>query len=114
VFPLSPYGISYVWLDLDSVALGTELSFRIEWEAPVAFQWTVVGLDHEGRQVNRWDLPYLENGTRIERTLMNFENAAALLFVGVNLGAVDVAHPFDPDQQPWEPHAYTLYLTTSG
>jgi hypothetical protein len=107
---LEPYGMSYVWLDLGGVPLGTELSFRIDWEAPVAFKWLVISLDPEGREVSRWDLPYLERETRIEKTLLNFETAAALVFVGVNLGAVDLLHPFDPDQQPWEPHAYTLYL----
>jgi hypothetical protein len=111
---LEPYGISYTWLDLDHVASGAELSFRIDWEAPVAFQWLVVALDREGREMRRWDLPYLERETRIEKTLLNFEEAAALLFVGVNLGAVDLRHPFDPDQQPWEPHAYTLYLADTS
>lgn len=108
---LEPMGMSYVWLNLDSVPLGARLAFRIEWEEPVRFKWLVVSLDREGREMNRWDLPYLEKGQTIEKVLVNFEAAAALVFVGINLGGVSPSHPFDPDHEPWEPHAYTLYVT---
>jgi hypothetical protein len=30
--------------------------------------------------------------------------------VGTNLGGVDLAHPFDPDFEPFEPHGFTVYL----
>ena len=108
---LEPMGMSYTWLNLDSVPLGARLAFRIEWEEPVRFKWLVVSVDKEGREMNRWDLPYLEKGQTLEKVLVNFESAAALVFVGINLGGVSPLHPFDPDYEPWEPHAYTLYVT---
>jgi hypothetical protein len=69
-----------------------------------------VAVDGAGKEISRWQLPRLQRGTKLEKTLVNFEQAAGLMFVGVNLGGVDLAHPFDPDSYPWEPHAYTLYL----
>jgi hypothetical protein len=107
---IEPMGTSAVWLDLDGVPLGARLGVQIEWEEPVSFRWLVVGVDREGREVARWDVPYLERGTRVEKTLMNYEHAAGLMFIGINLGGVDLQHPFDPDSEPWEAHAYTLYL----
>ena len=109
--PLEPLGSTYVWLDLDSVPLTARLAFRAEWEEPVRFKWMVVSVDAQGREMNRWDVPYLERGNRVEKTIMNFQGAAGLVFVGMNLGGVDLSHPFDPDHEPWEPHAYSLYIT---
>lgn len=110
-YPLEPLGAAYVWVDLDSVPLTARLAFRAEWEEPVRFKWMVVSVDAQGREMNRWDVPYIERGHRVEKTIMNFQGAAGLVFVGVNLGGVDLSHPFDPDHEPWEPHAYSLYVT---
>jgi hypothetical protein len=30
--------------------------------------------------------------------------------VGTNLEGIDLAHPFDPDIAPFEPHSATVYL----
>ncbi len=109
--PLEPMGASYVWLELDGVPLGARLAFRAQWEEPVRFKWLVIAVDHEGREMTRWDVPYLERGTKVEKTLMNFEAAAGLMFIAMNLGGVDLLHPFDPDYEPWEKHGYTLYIT---
>lgn len=108
---LEPMGSSYVWLSLDGVPLGARIAFRAEWEAPVRFKWQVVSVDKEGREMNRWDVAYLERETQVEKLLMNFEGAAGLIFVAMNLGGVDLLHPYDPDYEPWEKHGYTLYLT---
>ncbi len=107
---IEPFGMSAVWLELDQVPPGAQLGVRLTWEEPVSFCWTAVAVDAQGREIARWDFPRLQRGTQLEKTLMNFEHAAGLLFVGVNLGGVDLDHPFDPDAYPWEPHAYTLYL----
>jgi hypothetical protein len=71
----------------------------------------IVAVDEQGREMNRRSLPYVENATSAETTLMNFEGSTGLVLIGINLGSVDVSHPFDPDQEPWEPHAYSVYLT---
>jgi hypothetical protein len=110
--PLQPLGTAYVWLDLDQVPQGSTLGFRADWEAPVAFKWMLLSLDDQGREVARLEVPYLETATSVERTWANFNSsgARAVVVAGVNLGAVDPAHPFDPDHEPWETHGCTVYL----
>ncbi len=107
---LEPLGMAAVWLELDQVPLGAHLGVQIDWEEPVRFCWVVVGVDEAGKEVIRWDLPFLQSDNHQEKTLMNFESAAGLIFIGINLGGVDASHPFDPDAEPWEPHGFTLYL----
>lgn len=108
---LEPLGSAVIDVLLDDIPLGARLGVALDWEEPGAFVWSVLALDRDGRQMNRWDLPYLEREHHLEQTFMNFEGAARLVFVGTNLGGVDLSHPFDPDHEPWEPHAYSLYLT---
>lgn len=110
--PLQPLGTTYVWLDLDKVPNGSTLGFRADWEAPVAFKWILLSIDDQGREVGRLEVPYLETATSVERTWARFnaEGARAVVIAGVNLGAVDPAHPFDPDYEPWESHGCTVYL----
>jgi hypothetical protein len=109
--PLHPMGAAYIWVELDSVPLQATLAFRAEWEEPVPFRWVIVAVDEQGVEMSRWNLPYVEKATSAETTLVNFEAAAGLVIIGTNLGAVDVSHPFDVDQEPWEPHGYSVYLT---
>lgn len=108
--PIEPFGASYLWLDLDRVTLSKTLAFRAEWEAPVAFRWSLVAVDGAGRQLKRFDLPYVQNATSAERTLVDYDGARGFIIVGTNLGGVDLAHPFDPDFEPHEPHGFTVYL----
>ncbi|HEX2882401.1 MAG TPA: hypothetical protein VHO25_22930 [Polyangiaceae bacterium] len=110
--PLQPLGAAYLWLDLDRVPNGATLGFRADWEVPVAFKWLLLSLDDKGRELARLEVPYLETATSVERTWASFnaEGARAVVIAGVNLGAVDPAHPFDPDYEPWETHGCTVYL----
>lgn len=108
--PIEPLGAAYVWIDLDRVSLNATLGFRAEWEAPVIFRFSVLALDARGQLLKRYDLPYIENATSVERSIVDYQGADALLVVGTNLGGVDLANPFDPDHEPWEPHGFTVYL----
>jgi hypothetical protein len=109
--PIEPLGSTYLWLELDRVALGKSLAFQAEWEAPAAFRWTLVALDAHGQALKRYDLPYVQNATSAERTLVDYQDASAFLIVGTSVGGVDLAHPIDPDHEPFEPHGFTVYLT---
>jgi hypothetical protein len=109
--PLEAFGCAYSWLDLDRITLGKVLAFRAEWEAPASFRWALLTIDGGGRVLGRFDLPYVQNATSAERTLEDYDGALGVLIVGINLGGVDLAHPFDPDHEPSEPHGFTLYLT---
>lgn len=108
--PLEPLGSAYVWLVLDRVTLGKTLAFRAEWEAPTSFRWRLVAVDAAGKELERYELPDVQNATTAERTFMDQHGAAAILVVGTNMGGVDLAHPFDPDHEPFEPHGFTVYL----
>lgn len=109
-YPLEPAGSIYVLLELDDVALGATLGFQAEWEAPVAFAWTMVLLDKEGHELRRLDVPFKEAARSTEQRLSNFEVAAYVLLVGTNMGGIDRDHPFDPDIAPYEPQSCTVYL----
>jgi hypothetical protein len=108
--PIEPLGASYIWLDLDRITLGASLGFRANWEAPVSFRWTLATVDADGNLLKRYDLPYVQNATSAERSIEDYAGASAVLIVGTNLGGVDLAHPFDPDFEPFEPHGFTVYL----
>jgi hypothetical protein len=108
--PIEPLGASYLWLEVDRASLGKSLAFRAEWEEPAAFRWTLVAVDAQGEPVKRYDLPYVQNASSVERTLVDYQDAAAFLIVGTSVGGVDLAHPIDPDHEPLEPHGFTVYL----
>jgi hypothetical protein len=109
--PLEALGCAYVWLDLDRITLGKVLAFRFAWESPAAFRFALVTVDAQGALLQRFDLPYVQNATLAERTLEDYDGVAGVLIAGINLGGVDLAHPFDPDHEPSEPHGFTLYVT---
>jgi hypothetical protein len=108
--PLEPFGSAYLWLALDRVALSSTLAFRANWEAPAQFRWTLVAVDAQGAPIKRYDLPFVQRATSVERTLLDYQNATGILIVGTSVGGVDLAHPVDPDHDPFEPHGFTVYL----
>jgi hypothetical protein len=108
---VEPTGAELVWLDLDQKPMpDTVLGFQAEWEAPVAFEWRLIAIDAEGRELQRVELPFQEQARNAEGRMVNLEGARAVLAVGVNIGGVDASHPHDPDHDPYEPHACTLYF----
>jgi hypothetical protein len=109
--PLEPLGAAYTWLVLDRVTLGKALAFRAEWEPPAAFRWALLTLASDGRVLRRFDLPYVQNASSSERSIIEYDAAKFVLIVGTNLGGIDLSHPFDPDHEPFEPHGFTLYVT---
>ena len=108
--PIEPTGIELIWVDLDEVPIGVSLGFESEWEAPVAFKWRLVSLDETGREMARVDVPFQERGRSAEGRVVNLTGVRAVLAIGVNLGGVDLAHPFDPDLDPFEAQSCTAYF----
>jgi hypothetical protein len=108
--PIEPTGLEMVWVDLDEVPLGVSLGFQSEWEAPVAFRWTLISVDEQGQEVARVDVPFQERGRSSEGRVVNLTGVRAVLAIGVNMGGVDLAHPFDPDLDPFEPQSCTTYF----
>ena len=108
--PIEPTGMEMAWVDLDEVPLGVSLGFESEWEAPVAFRWTLISVDENGQEMARVDVPFQERGRSAEGRVVNLTGVRAVLAIGVNMGGVDLAHPFDPDLDPFESQSCTLYF----
>ncbi|HYO98232.1 MAG TPA: hypothetical protein VER33_27195 [Polyangiaceae bacterium] len=109
--PIDSTGAVLIWLDLDDVPIGAALGVRAEWESPVSFQWQLVRVGARGEELGRVDIPFQERERSVEARVTNFDGAVAVLLVGTNLEGIEIAHPFDPDVAPFEPHGATLYLT---
>jgi hypothetical protein len=110
--PIEPTGIELIWVKLDEVPLGAVLGFEAEWEAPVAFKWRLISIDAQGREMARVDVPFQERGRSSEGRVVNLQNVSAVVAVGINMGGVDLAHPFDPDLDPFEPQSCTAYFAS--
>jgi hypothetical protein len=108
--PIEPSGIELIWVDLDEVPIGVSLGFESEWEAPVSFKWRLISLDDQGREMARVDVPFQERGRSSEGRVVNLTGVRAVLAIGINMGGVDLAHPFDPDQDPFEAASCTAYF----
>jgi hypothetical protein len=108
--PISSTGSTYLWLDLKDAPADAGITFVAEWELPVLFQWALVKVDAEGKEVGRVGVAPVYGSTRAERTVLNLSGLAGLLIVGINQGDFDRGAPFDPDEGPFEPHAYTVTL----
>ena len=107
---LEALGATYLFLDLDAGQERAKLGFEATWEGPVGFAWSLVKLDARGHALGRIDVPFLDNQTSARRTVADLSGAAAVMVVGTNVGGVELAYPFDPDYEPWEPHRCTIYL----
>jgi len=108
--PIEPSGIELIWVDLDEVPIGVSLGFESEWEAPVSFKWRLISIDDQGREMARVDVPFQERGRSSEGRVVNLTGVRAVLAIGMNMGGVDLAHPFDPDQDPFEAASCTAYF----
>jgi hypothetical protein len=108
--PIEPSGIELIWVDLDEVPIGVSLGFESEWEAPVSFKWRLISVDDQGREMARVDVPFQERGRTSEGRVVNLTGVRAVLAIGINMGGVDLAHPFDPDQDPFEAASCTAYF----
>jgi hypothetical protein len=110
--PVAQSGAELIWVELDDAPIGAAIGFRAEWEAPVAFKWRVLLIDAEGREVRRIDVAFQERGSSADARVLRLDGAKAIIIAGVNLGGVELAHPFDPDVSPFEPSGCTVYLVS--
>lgn len=110
--PIAPSGMELIWVELDDAPMGAAIGFRAEWEAPVSFQWRILLVDREGRDVRRFDVPFQERARAADARVLRIDGAKAIIIAGVNVGGVELAYPFDPDMQPFEPAAATVYLVS--
>ncbi len=108
--PIEATGSTYLWLDLQGAPEDVEITFAADWELGVFFHWALVKVDRTGAEVGRVSIAGINGATHAERTIRDLRGAAGLLVVGVNAGSIDRSHPFDPDDPPALPRAYTVTL----
>lgn len=108
--PIETTGMTYLWVDTSSAPPGSELTFVADWELPAVFRWALVKVDKNGAEAGRFDVGGLFGASHAERTVVGLDGLAGVMVVGVNAGSMDRSHPFDPDEQPGMPHAYTVML----
>lgn len=110
--PLQPTGSAFFVLEVDRpIAV---LALRATCEKPVSYVWSVARLDSAGRHLSTLHVPFKEAQPVTEQRIMNLEQTRYLLISGTNLGGVDLAHPFDPDHDPFEPHGCSVYFAPLG
>lgn len=108
--PIAPTGASYLWVDLQGAPKGSRVTFRAEWEPPVLFRWAIVRVNRDGTEASRVTVTGQDGTTVAERVIEGIDDLAGLLIVGTNTGDVGLQRPFDPDEQPAEPHGYVVTL----
>jgi hypothetical protein len=108
--PLGPLGSTYVRVDFDVPADNLTLALSVDWEPPSPMIWQVAKLGPDGQPLGRIEVAFEPRQYHAERRLLNLAGVRSLLIVGTNLGGVDLAHPFDPDHAPFEPHNCSVYL----
>jgi hypothetical protein len=110
VTPPEPTGAVFVRLDLRGAPGGVPLGFQAEWEPPAQFQWVLVRVGADGRELGRLEVPFQQRETLVEARLVDLGGAASIIAVGAHIERVDVEQPFDPDVAPFEPHGALVYF----
>jgi hypothetical protein len=108
--PIEATGSTYVWIDLRDAPADASLTFVADWEVGVLFRWALVKVDRDGAEAGRVDVAGIFGETHAERSLLGLRDLAGVLVVGVNAGSIDRSHPFDPDDSPEMPRAFTVTL----
>jgi hypothetical protein len=108
--PVEPTGAALVWVDLTGAPPGVPLGFQAEWEPPAQFQWVLVRVGADGRELGRLEVPFQQKETSVEARLVDLGDAKGVLIAGAHLEEVDGDHPFDPDVAPFEPHGAMVYV----
>jgi hypothetical protein len=108
--PIEPTGAALVWVDLTGAPPGVPLGFQAQWEPPAQFQWVLVRVGADGRELGRLEVPFQQKETSAEARLVDLGDAKGVLIAGAHLEEVDGDHPFDPDVAPFEPHGAMVYV----
>lgn len=110
--PTYPTGASYLVIRRAGARPDARLRAEIEWEHHAFFRWAFVKIDARGRELGRIVIPTPERATQAQMTLVDLEGVDRVMLVGVNVG--DPAYAFDPDDEVWEPHGWTVTIAEEG
>jgi hypothetical protein len=107
---VEPTGAAYVAISHDGAAAEARLRVEATWEEHATMRWVVVKLDSDGKEMGRVAIPAADRATAAQVTVVDLRGVARLLVVGTNTG--DPLLPFDPNDEVWEPHGWTLTLAS--
>jgi hypothetical protein len=108
--PLGSTGSSYLRLRLSEADEGKTFAARISCEGPVSYVWSLGRRDAAGHALGRVRVAFREAAQTFEQRVEPVPGLREIVLVGTNLGGVDLAHPYDPDHAPHEPHLCRIYL----
>ncbi len=109
--PLEPTGSGYVRVALTGAQRKQVMAFKMVCEAPVSYVWSVARLAKSGEVISTVQVAYSERGRTAATRVEPEDGTVALLLAGTNVGGIDLTHPFDPDHQPHEAHACSVYVS---
>ena len=104
--PVAPTGASYVVIDHAGAPPGAHLRLEAQWEDYGRMRWTAIKADASGAALRVLPIAATDRATSAAITVEGLDGVDHVLVVGANVGSTD--HPFRPDQNEWEPHAWTL------
>jgi hypothetical protein len=106
---VGPTGAAYVLVKTGN-APGARLRVELAWEQHANMRWAAVKVDADGREIAHVAIPSQDRATEAQMTIVDLDRAASVLLVGTNVG--DPLYPFDPDDEVWEPHGWTLTVAS--
>jgi hypothetical protein len=105
---IAPTGSGYVRIDTKGHKPGARFRMDAVWEQHGRLRWVVVKLDAKGHEIARVAATTPPKATEAHLSIVDVEDASALLVVVANVG--DWTAPFDPDDDAWEPHGWLLTI----
>jgi hypothetical protein len=105
---VSETGAAYVRVDTKGHKPGAHLRVDASWEEHAKLRWAVVKLDAQGHELARYPATVAQKATEAHVQIVDVDDASALLVVVTNVG--NWTHPFDPDDEVWEPHGWLLTI----
>ena len=108
--PLAPTGVAYVLIDRAGAPPRARLRLELFWEEHAAMRVTVAKLDARGKALARVPLTGARRATELVGSVAEVDSADKLLVVVMNAG--DEREVFEPGQGAWEPHAFTITLSS--
>lgn len=106
--PIAPTGMSVLAVRRTGAPAGARLRIEADWEEHARLRWMAIKLGANGAPRGTVLVPSTPKATSAQATITELEDTDVVLVVAENAG--DFARPFDPDEGPWEPHAYLVTL----
>ncbi len=108
--PIAPTGVAVMAVRRAGAAPGARLRIEADWEEHARLRWMAIKLGPDGTPRGTVLVPSTPKATSAQATITELDGVSTILVVVENAG--DFARPFDPDEGPWEPHAFLVTLAS--